>query len=200
MAKLILIRHGETNVNVKSVLHKYEDLEKLNKVGIKQINRTAKAIEKHNPSIIYSSKEKRAVQSAEIISKQLNIPLKLIEGMQERNWGELSGKKWPEIQQILDSKSPEERYNYKPPSGESWKTFESRLKKSLREILNKKKNQTVVVITHGGAIRALMPFLLKKPKEESFKYDPANASITILEFNKGKFTPTLINNTKHLED
>jgi broad specificity phosphatase PhoE len=46
----------------------------------------------------------------------------------------------------------------------------------------------LVIITHGGVIRALMPYLLGVPKEESFKYDPPNASITIFEIiNEKKF-------------
>mgnify|MGYP001597684081 CR=1 FL=1 len=50
----------------------------------------------------------------------------------------------------------------------------------------------------GGAIRALMPFLLGVPKEESYAYDPDNASLTIFDFDENRFTQVAINDTSHV--
>ena len=94
--------------------------------------------------------------------------------------------------------SLEERYTYIPPEGESWQEFETRLIASLKRILNENQGKTIVVVSHGGAIRASMPYLLNVPKEESFKYDPANASITSFDFDGEKFFPKTINDTSHL--
>ena len=55
------------------------------------------------------------------------------------------------------------------------------------------------MVTHGGAIRALLPFLLDVPKEESFKYDPENASITIFDYSDNNFTKVMINDASHLK-
>jgi len=197
--KLILVRHGETEKNVSGKLHSSSDPEVLNKKGRNQMETTAKYLLSFKSWIIYGSKEKRANESAEIIAKVCKVPMKLIDGMQERDWGDFSGKSWDEIKKVLDPMSLEERYTYIPPKGESWKEFEERLIKTVNHILRENENKTVVVVTHGGAIRALMPYLLGVPKEESFKYDPDNASLTIFDYSKGKFKNKKINDTSHLK-
>lgn len=200
MGKLILIRHGETSKNVAKSLHGLNDQESLNETGKKQIQKTAIKVAEYSPSFIYSSTEKRALESAEILSQQLNIPFRPIDGMYERNWGTFTGKPWDEVKAILDPMTLEERYLYVPPDGESWKTFEDRLIGAIKTITAKHPNETVIVVSHGGAIRALMPFLLGVPKEESFKYDPDNASLTIFDFDSNGFTEVLVNDTSHLAD
>jgi len=198
MGKLILVRHGETNKNVKNNLHTFDDSESINKTGIKQIKATADRLSSFLPSLVFSSKEKRALESAKIISDTLNIPVEEIAGMQERNWGIFTGKSWKEVEKVLGSMTLEERYNYLPQGGESWKIFETRLVNVIKKITKNHKDDTIVIVTHGGAIRALMPFLLGVQKEESFKYDFDNASLTIFNFNEGTFIKEMINDITHL--
>jgi len=200
MTKLILVRHGETEKNISEKLHQVDDPEILNERGRAQIKATALALNKFNPHIVYSSTEKRAQESAEILVKELGLPFKKIIGMQERNWGELAGKTWPEIKAVLDPMTLEERYNYLPPKGESWKEFEERLIKAISIILEENKGKTIVAVSHGGAIRVLMPYLLNLSKEESFKYNPDNASLTIFGYNGEEFIKEIINDTSHLKN
>ena len=197
--ELILIRHGETETNIRGELHSDKDIKTLTKTGIAQVEKTAKKLQEHNPFVIYSSNEKRAVESAEIIAKACKLPLQQIDGLQERNWGEFSGKTWPEVAKVLDKMSLEERYNYVPPKGESWKTFYERIKNAIDTVIQKNEGETIVIVTHGGAIRIIMPYLLDRPKEESFKHDPANASITIFEHIDGEFKRILADDTSHLK-
>lgn len=199
MTKLILIRHGETEKNISRELYTADDLETLNEKGKTQMRATALVLKKMSPSVIYSSTEKRAQESAEILSRELNVPLKTIDGMQERNWGDFSGKLWSEVETILNQMSLEERYNYVPPNGESWKEAEERLIKAVNIVLKENEGKAVIIISHGGAIRILMPYLLNLPKEESFKHDPANASISIFNYIDGKFIKRIIDDTSHLK-
>jgi len=199
MEKLILIRHGQTEINKENKTHQTDDPESLNDTGVEQITKTAEQIKKFTPVKVYTSKETRAIQSGEVISKILEIPLESIDGMQERNWGDLSGKPWVEIQKILEPMSLEERYTYIPPSGESWQEFETRLIKTVSDLIFKHPNETIVIVSHGGAIRALMPYLLGAEKEESFKHNPDNASITVFNHENTIFSQELTNSTSHLK-
>lgn len=198
MGKLILIRHGETNKNINNILHASGDPEALNDKGIEQIKLTTDELIIHSPSKIYSSKERRALESVKIISDILKIPFEEVEGMEERNWGIFTGKPWEEVKKVLDPMTLDERFTYVPQSGESWKTFETRLIGAIKKITIENLGKTVVVVTHGGAIRALMPFMLGVSKEESFKYDPDNASLTIFDFDKNGFKKVFVNDTSHL--
>lgn len=198
MSELILIRHGETAKNVEGVLHGAADTERLTENGVGQIKKTAEKLEEFSPVKIYMSDESRAKQSGELLADQLGIPCEQISGLHERNWGEFSGKPWAEVQRVLGPMSLEERYTYVPPGGESWQQFESRLIGAISSILEAHKGETVAVVSHGGSIRALMPYLLGAPKEESFKYDLANASLTVFKNDNGVLTSVSVNDTSHL--
>jgi broad specificity phosphatase PhoE len=90
-------------------------------------------------------------------------------------------------------------YIYTPPNGESWQSFETRLIKTLSGLLEKHPNEAIVIVSHGGAIRALMPYLLGIGKEESFKHNPDNASITVFDHDEQVFSQQLANDTSHLK-
>lgn len=198
MLKIILIRHGETNKNVQGVLHRRNDEEGLSKLGITQIEKTAEKLKEELPFVLYSSDEKRSRQSANIIAEALNVEAHVLRDVHERDWGDLSGKPWGEIQAILEKLTLNERFEYIPPKGESWKAFEERLGSAVEKVLSEQEEKTVVIVTHGGAIRALIPYLLKIAKEESFKYDPDNASISIFLIHNGEKRAEVINDTSHL--
>lgn len=195
---LVLVRHGETDTNKRGKLHSVNDEQELNSVGQNQVTKTAARLVEYKPLTVFSSTELRAVQSAKIISQATGTMAHTASGLEERNWGDYSGKSWPEIQVVLDKLTLDERYDFVPPNGESWREFDSRLQETLTKLLTTCTTPTLVVVTHGGAIRALMPFLLGVAKEESFKHDPANASVTIFTLEDGKFSAQAINDTSHL--
>jgi len=201
MSKLIFVRHGETEKNTKGVLHDSFDQEMLNSKGRQQIKVTAAYLKQFNPMLIFSSKEKRAIESGEILSKELAIPFEKVGNLHERNWGKLSGKPWFDIKAILGPMTLEKRYNFVPQGGESWKTFETRLINAVKKIVTDNPNKSLAIVTHGGAIRALMPFLLGAHKEESFKHDPDNASVTVFEvLSPDRYKSITINNTDFLPE
>ena len=150
MGKLILIRHGQTAKNVGNSLHGADDPETLNEIGEKQIIEVVNKLQAYSPSKIYSSKERRALRSTEILAKVLEVPMEPVDGMQERNWGIFTGKSWSEVQAVLEPMTLGERYTYIPQNGESWRVFETRLIKAIKKITNDNLDKTVVVVTHGG--------------------------------------------------
>lgn len=195
---LILIRHGETYTNVKNVLHRYGDEAILTKTGIDQITATGFKLKSLGIKKLVASNEKRAIESAELIAEICNTELSIVDGLEDRNWGDLSGNPWSDIKVILDPMSLDARYNYIPPKGESWKSFENRLAKSVKKVIDDYKGLVVGIVTHGGSIRALMPYLLNIPKDQSFKFDPKNASISMFNIKNGNITLITVNNISHL--
>jgi broad specificity phosphatase PhoE len=200
MTKLILVRHGETETNIQGKIHKFSDPEQLNLNGELQIKKTSGALKKYEPVAVYTSRETRALQSAEIISATLNVPMFTVDGLEERNWGNYAGLSFQEIKLRagMDKMSFEDRYTFHPPNGESWKEVEARLLKALDHILAANKDKTVILVTHGGSIRTLMPTLMNIDRIESYKYDPENASISIFDYENKKFEKVVYNDTSHL--
>ena len=199
MKRLILIRHGETAKNADGSMHKIGDSAQLTENGREQMIKTAKALKEYYPFVIYSSKEIRAKESAQIVAQEYGLFVVAIDGLEERNWGDFSNKNWLEVKDILDKMTLEKRFEFSPPNGESWKDFENRLTEAIKGILDNCLLQSAVIVTHGGAIRALIPRLLKIPKDESFNYNPDNASLSVFKkANKNTFSAVLINSTAHL--
>jgi muramoyltetrapeptide carboxypeptidase LdcA involved in peptidoglycan recycling len=90
--KLFLIRHGQTDWNIKGKIQGSCDI-KLNVTGIKQAEELSNKIleNKYKFSKIYSSPQRRAVKTAEILSKAANVEYISIEGLEEINLGEWEG-------------------------------------------------------------------------------------------------------------
>ncbi|MEK7611452.1 MAG: histidine phosphatase family protein [Patescibacteria group bacterium] len=180
--RLTLVRHGQTAKNVKGVLHSRSDESVLSELGRRQISVTARRLKGEGVDLIYSSKETRALESARLIAEVLGKEPRPLDGLEERNWGVFEGRPWSEVKAVLDPLDSEQRYEYVPENGESWKDFETRTNKVIKEIIDENQGKNIVIVTHGGVIRVLLPHLLHAPKEESFKYDPKNASVTILDY------------------
>jgi broad specificity phosphatase PhoE len=142
MEKIILVRHGQTNTNVRGVMHAVKDEEVLNEEGKRQMAKVAEDLEYLKPTKIYTSNEKRTKESGDIIAKKFGIPLETLEDIGERNWGDFVGQPWSEVEKILKPMSIEQRYLYTPPNGESWKTFETRLIQAINKIIKENPNQT----------------------------------------------------------
>lgn len=195
---LILIRHGQTNKNGTGVIHLVGDPEPLNKHGVEQISKAAQKLLGKEIVKVYSSAEFRAIQSAKIIARLHSTPFSKTAALGERNWGHLQSKPWEEIEAILKTMPLEKRHTFKPTGGESWQEFENRLLKALSRILAKHQGKTIAVISHGGALRAMMPTLLGIPKEKRFDYFFDNGSISEFEFDGKSFKKVKLNETSHL--
>ncbi|OGM28450.1 hypothetical protein A2962_04820 [Candidatus Woesebacteria bacterium RIFCSPLOWO2_01_FULL_39_61] len=196
--KLILVRHGETDINVGGKMHKVSDPERLNRNGREQITKAAKKLKDIGIDCVYASSEKRANESAKIISKICKVSLQFVEGVEERNWGEYSNTTWPELKVILDHLTYKQRFAFKPPGGESLTEFEERLGKAIKTIINLNRGKKVALVSHGGAIRVMIGFLLNLPPKDRFKLEPPNASITILNHDEKHFKPQTFLSTTHL--
>lgn len=196
--RLILIRHGETHKNAAKILHEAKDDAPLNEVGKSQAETAAKTLVRMGIDCLYSSSEIRAKETAQIIGKYCHRPVVETDDFRERGWGIFAGKSWDEVNSVLSKLSIEERYRYKPLRGESWQEVEARLIGSVKRILEENKGKKIVVVTHGGTIRTLMPYLLDVPREESFKYDPKLLSFTIFDFDGQRFNKVVIDEVVHL--
>lgn len=198
--KLILVRHGQTSKNVSGQLHSQFDESVLDGVGKDQIKKMAQRLKQEFwPFSLYTSPEARARESAQIISELVGEEALEVKGFEERDWGEFEGRPWSEIKSLLDKLSLTERFVYRPPGGETWKEFEERTVRSLLAKLEVIKSKNIVIITHAGVIRVLLPFLLNVAKEESFKYDLRNGSLTVLNYENKNFFPVLVDDVRHLD-
>ena len=154
--RFVFVRHGETNDNTARVLIGQTDPE-LNEWGIQQSMELLSGLE-GDFQVIYASPLKRTRRTAEILGRQLNIPLILRDELKERDVGSLAGETWEQIneQQRADLKTMDARqkYDYRPFGGESVEQVKQRILKFIGEALSKK-HKRVLVVSHAGVIRIM---------------------------------------------
>lgn len=172
MTTLCIIRHGETDWNIDGRFQGLEEIE-LNETGKKQSLECTKYLKNFKWDLIVTSPLKRAMQTADIISKQLNIKkIDVLQGLIERDFGSASG--------LL----PEEREKRFPtgeiPDAETKEHTTKRSMDTLKLIDDTYTNKNVIVVTHGGVIKSIIGFVNSK-EFDSVKEKIKNASITVLK-------------------
>ena len=153
--KLYLLRHGETDYNIKKLIQGNLPIE-LNENGIGQVFNIKKQIEKLNIDLIISSPIKRAIQTAEIINKNLNVKIITDTRIAERIFNKAIGKNEKFYIDNLDlywdlNKNYKDEYNV-----ESVLELLQRTNNFLQEIKNKYSDKNVLIISHGSPIAALV--------------------------------------------
>ncbi|KAK4488367.1 hypothetical protein RD792_004128 [Penstemon davidsonii] len=158
--EIIAIRHGETEWNSDGRIQGHLDVD-LNDVGRQQAVAVAERLSREPKiSAVYSSDLKRAFETAEIIAKSCGVSeVTKDPDLRERHLGDLQGVVYREIAKIKPEAHRAFVSNRKdqeiPGGGESFNQVYERCTSALQRIAQKHKGERVVVVSHGGTIRAL---------------------------------------------
>ena len=159
--RFILVRHCETDWNVEKRLQGHTDIE-LNNKGRDQAKNLVEKIIPLGVNRIVSSDLKRAVQSAEVLSSHLQIPILLDERLRECKFGKLEGLTWPEIEQTFNIKKEslyrgaEYHYDHSVFDGEGRNSVAERHKKVLNDLVRLYPDETILLVGHDGGLNTLL--------------------------------------------
>jgi len=197
--KLILIRHGQTDWNIKKKYCGSVDIG-LNETGRKQIRRLRDRLKSQKIDKVYASDKKRAIQTAEIIFKGREI--ELISDLREMHFGVFEGLTYKQVMKkyaSLYKKWLDDPFSITMPKGESLFSFKKRVIKAIRSIISKNRNKAVAVICHGGPISMIISYALKS--RQFWQNIPDSASLSIIEYSKSnKPIIRLQNDTSYLNN
>lgn len=199
MIHLYLIRHGRQNSSLCNV-----DVE-LAEEGRAQAVLLADRLKGYRIDALYSSHLIRAVQTAEIISQALKLPINIRENLQEISFGLLTGQTEEYIMEHF-SDFKKEQYQLLEdipyPGGENGSSVYQRAMPVIQEILQSGKKK-VAIVTHGGVIRVLLAALFGRSQAERFLFGVAleNTGITHLIYQPeiNRFYLERFNDHAHLE-
>lgn len=179
--KIHLVRHGETDWNVHRKIQGSTDTE-LNENGVAQAKALANALADAELSLarVYSSRQKRALMTAQIAAQRLGLPVVPLDGLEEICFGLWEGLTWQEVPMRFPAEHAtwlsSRRYTH-PPQGESYQDVLERFLAALRLIASQN-TRDVLVVTHSANIMVLLSALQNKPFEqmvENFKIPNAHA-------------------------
>lgn len=180
---IVLVRHGETIYNVDRRLQNSED--ELTEIGKEQIKGLTKKLSQFKFTKFFSSDEKRAYESSEIISKEINLPFEKIGIIKEKSSGNLSGKL---INEVDWSEIKGDFYEKKVSGGESVNDVTERAKKFLEIIESTKNNDKILVVSHGSFLRVLFCVMTNNNIQEYLlNYEFPNASYVMLSKKDDKW-------------
>jgi 2,3-bisphosphoglycerate-dependent phosphoglycerate mutase len=188
MAKLVLLRHGESQWNLENRFTGWVDVplsprgeeearqagEKLKAVGIRF-------------DLAFTSVLQRAIRTLEItldVLGQSDIPVEKDQALNERHYGDLQGLNKAETAKRFGDEQVHiwrRSYDVAPPGGESLKDTAARTlpyfeAKILPEV---KAGKTVLVAAHGNSLRSVVMHLDRLSREE------------VLELNLGTGVPIM---------
>ena len=185
MGKIILVRHGETNMNRDNLYHGILD-PALNGTGIKQAEKAYNIIKDISYDKIFSSPLKRAYETATILNyKKLNIELS--DKIKELNFGIFEGLSYEEILNKYPYELKEATKNWK---NYNFKTGESPLelqKRSVQFINSLDKNLNYLIVAHWGVICTILSYYFSHNLDAYWKFKIDNCGIIVIEFTKDNF-------------
>ena len=158
MTTLLLVRHGETDWNRDGRWQGHADAP-LNERGQEQARALADQLAREEIAAVYTSDLSRARETAEIIAARVGTPVHVDPRLREVDVGGWSGLTTAEIR----TRFPEDvtRWHDGDPShafdgGETYTAMGERVVAAVAEISARHAGEQVLVVLHGGPIRALL--------------------------------------------
>lgn len=178
--KFYLTRHGETDWNIQNRIQGQTDT-LLNERGREQARELADRLKDgYEIKTIYTSRQRRARETAEVIGQAIGVTPIVREGLEEISLGSWEGYTWKQVREQFQEEYQawytNRRYQT-PPGGESYQQLLNRLLPTLAGILDETM-ENVLLVTHSAVIMTLMTYLYDTPFEDMAKnYKTGNAGI-----------------------
>ena len=168
--KIYIVRHGQTDFNLRNIVQGSGVDSSLNQRGIAQ----AKAFFDHYKDVpfdkVYTSALKRTRESVQGFL-DLGIPTESIAGLNEISWGTKEGYKiTPEEDQYYHYMLKQWQVgntSLKIEGGESPDDVIKRMKPAVDYIMKHEHEKTILICMHGRAIRILLCYPSSRGKQNS---------------------------------
>lgn len=202
--QLILIRHGQTVANREQRWVGWGETE-LTDLGRAQVEAVARrlAAEVTDAVALYTSPIGRAMQTAEAIGKALGLTPISLEGLREIHFGEMNGVSLEEMRErfpdLYEQWRDRSNINFTWPGGERRADFFQRVAATCDDILARHPSGTVIVVAHGGTLRAMLAYLLAEEMAKWWAYDLGNCTLTRVAVEGGKARLLALNDGAHLK-
>ncbi|MDO5028466.1 MAG: histidine phosphatase family protein [Bacillota bacterium] len=198
---IYLTRHGQTQWNLINKIQGHLD-SPLTDQGIADAKNLGLRLKDIKFDIAYSSDQKRAIDTAEIILDS-RAPLKTTKALREIGVGQWEGMFYEDIQRLYPEnfklyKTDPEKY-VASPGGEDYKDFEKRVKDFVED-LKKSPYENILIVTHGLTYMMLLNiFEAKALKEITKRVLPHGTGLSHIEYDQGTFKILAENCIEHLE-
>ena len=193
---LIFLRHAQAENNAKRILAGRTEGVHLTKTGIEQAEQIAKYLKPFDISAIYSSPIERATHTAEIVAKNNSLDHNLDDRLTEIDMGKFTRMKYDDMFAKYGNIFLKFYQNDPVIAEHEVETFpqvQSRILDMVSHIVEKHKNENVILVTHMDPIKSMLSTVMDLRPKALFELIIANASLTIIKEQDKKFSLSAIN-------
>lgn len=193
MTRLVLVRHGESNVTVSRIIGGPRTCNGLSALGRQQAERLRDRWATNaevSADVLIASQYPRAFETMQIVAPSLgDLDIVRDDGFGEHDPGpDCDGlsydefvSRYPDLSKRWDDHDP---FATTFPGGETVAAFQFRVGQAVRRTVEAYQGSTVVVACHGGVVDAVLRLALKAPAMGAFEIHTVNTSITELVLAK----------------
>ena len=183
VTRLVLWRHGVTDWNEQGIFQGRADIP-LNERGLVQVAIAAPELATLHPAAVYVSPLVRALQTAQAYVDITGEQARVDDRLTEIDVGTWVGESLASVK-VLDPAAGAEmaagRDYRRSPTGETMTEVGVRVAACLRDIADQHDGETVLVVSHGGAIRMGIATILGWPYSASVQLaGMANAAFSVV--------------------
>ena len=200
MGMLLIVRHGETDWNAQGRIQGHTDIG-LSEKGAEQARSLGKRLAGLTIDIAYTSDLKRSSETARIALGGRDIVLNETPKLRGYHKGVFEGMTLAEIKAQFPEEHPrylEKNLSYAPKGGETTRDVSARMTEIFNEIRSNHLNESVLVVSHGGVLRAAMVSLLGMPLEGNWSFVFGNCGLTMVDTYEDNAVLRLFNDTSHI--
>lgn len=200
--KIYIVRHGQTDFNLRGIVQGSGVDSSLNDFGRAQAQAFFDAYHHIPFDKVYTSTLKRSQESVRQFM-QLGIGHEALAGLNEISWGKKEG----------EAITPDEDKYYhhmlsqwqlgntalRIEGGESPDEVVARMKPAVDHIMSREEENTILICMHGRAMRILLCYLLRYPLKSMDMFEHENLCLYVVNYTGSMFNVELYNNTSHLQ-
>lgn len=188
MTTLLLIRHASHDLLGRALTGRAPDVH-LSTRGMQEAERLVERLGHVPVRALYTSPLERAQETAWPLASKLQLPLRVLGGLDEVDVGEWTRKTFPELDPLPEwHKWNAERHRARCPGGESMQEVQDRIADALSMLGSEHPDDHVAIVSHGDVIKAALMHYLGMPLDciHRFEISPASVSVVALSGSYGQ--------------
>lgn len=175
---ILLVRHGETDWNVERRVQGHTD-RPLNATGLAQAHALAHELADESLDAVYASDLSRAHETARIVAEQKGLDVTVLPDLREKHFGSWEGLTDNEVLARIPHVAEDGPWG----DGETSEELAVRVLDALRRIAHTHPEGRVLVISHGGPLRAVLRHCGRQSDTI------ANCHVVAVEIEDGELRP-----------
>lgn len=198
--RLVLVRHAVTAHTGPLLSGRMPGID-LSDKGVGQAEATAQRLAKLPIAAIYASPIERTTQTAQRIAAHHQLDVQPLDGVIEADYGDWTGGKIADLAKTEEWKVVQvapSRARF--PNGESLYDMQTRMVKTLDDVVAQHPHETIVVVSHADPIKSAIAHYTGMHLDQFQRLNVSPASVTVFDFHAYGVMMVKCNDTGGLDD